>query len=196
MVINTWSLQKRWRRLQRPVAVVLISVGALMLWAQKHAPPATEATVVAISDVPAGQTVQSSDVQVRPWPIAHRPEAAARSPDVIVGRSATSAISAGEPLTPARVAGAAALDALGAGLVAVTLPEDPMTASGLVRPGDRVNVVGQSQAGPRTLVTDATVLSVTDDAGAIVAVPETSAGAVVQAATTSSAALVLLSGQP
>lgn len=196
MVINTWSLQRKWQRMQRPLAVVLVLVGALMLWAQKNAPPVTEATVVAVAQVPAGATVEASDVEVAQWPIAHRPTAAARSPDEVVGRPATAAISVGEPLTPARVAGPSALDGLGADQVAVTLGDDPMAKAGLIQAGDRVNVVGQSQAGPRTLVNSAIVLSLTGEQGIIVAVPATSAGAVVQAASTKSAAVVLLSGLP
>lgn len=167
-----------------------------MLWAQKNAPPATGPAVVALTEVPAGQTLTEADVEVRQWPLAHRPPAAARSPDEIVGRVATSAISAGEPLTAARVAGPGALDQLGGDNVAVTITEDPLAKSGLVRAGDRVNVVGQSEAGPRTLVNSATVLAISDEDAVIVAVPATSAGAVVQAAATRSAAVVLLSAQP
>ncbi len=196
MVINTWSLNRRWQRVQRPIAVALVTIGAFLLWARGNAPPATELTVVAVADVPAGQRLQRTDLEVVAWPLANRPPAAARSPDEFVGRAATSAISAGEPLTAARVAGPGALSAAGTELVAVMLPEDPMSTSGLIRAGDRVNVVGQSETGPRTLVNGATVLSVTDESGVIVAVPASSAGAVVQAAATRSAAVVLLAGGP
>lgn len=195
MVINSWSLHRRWQRLQRPLAVVLVAVGGFLLWAQDNAPPAAAPTVVAVADVPAGQRIEPSDVEVVQWPIAHRPSTAADSADDLIGRSATAAISAGEPLTAARVAGPTALAGAGAGMVAVLLPEDAMTRSGLIRPGDKVNVVGQSQAGPRTLVTGATVLSITDQ-GIIAAIPATSAGPVVQAAATKSAAVVLLSSPP
>lgn len=194
MVITTWTLQRRWQRVQRPLAVLLVGLGAFLLWAQDNAEPPAEATVVAVSDVAAGQIVQPADLQVVQWPLASRPDAAARSPDQVVGRAATAAISAGEPLTEARVAGPGALRAIGGEVVAVMLPDDALTGSGVIRAGDHVNVVGQTQAGARTLVSDAIVLTVMPDTGIIVAVPETSAAPVVQAAATDSAAVVLLPG--
>lgn len=194
MVINSWRLQRRWLRLQRPFAVALILLGGFMVWAQGNAPPATDATMVAATDITAGQTVQESDVKLVQWPLASRPPAAARSPDELVGRRATSAITAGEPLTPGRVTGPSALASVGADHVAVTLPADALAASGLVRAGDRVNVVGASEAGPRTLVSGATVLAVDGEQGLVVAVPSVNAATVVQAAATKSAAVVLLSG--
>lgn len=193
MVISTWSLQRRWQRTQRPVAAVLAALGAFMLWGRARADPPSSPTVVAVSDVPAGQTLKASDVQLVQWPLAHRPPAAARSPDEVVGRRTTAAITTGEPLTPARVTSPGALSAVGADQVAVMVSEDPLAASGLVRPGDRVDVVGQTQTGSRTLVTGATVLSVTDESGLILAVPATLAGPVVQAASSKSAAAVLRS---
>lgn len=193
MVFSTWSLQRRWQRLQRPLAAALVSLGAFLLWGQARADPPSAPTVVAVADVPAGQMLQASDVQLVQWPVANRPPAAARSPDEVVGRRTTAAITAGEPLTPARVTSPGALSAVGADQVAVMLTQDPLAASGLVRPGDRVNVVGQTQAGSRTLVTGATVLSVTDDSGLILAVPATLAGPVVQAAVSKSASAVLRS---
>lgn len=179
--------------MQRPVAVMLIGSGALVLWGRNNADPPSQVTVVAVADVPAGALVGAQAVELVPWPLADRPVAAAGALDEVVGRRATAAISAGEPLTPARVVGPGALASVGPDQVAVMLAEDPLASSGLVHAGDRVNVVGQTDAGPRTLVTAATVLTVTDQSGLIVAVPASAAGAVVQAAATRSAAVVLLS---
>lgn len=194
MVINSWRLQRRWLRLQRPIAVALIMLGGFLVWAQGNAPPATDTTVVAAADIPAGRAVEESDVKVVQWPLANRPPAAARSPDELVGRRATSAITAGEPLTPARVASPTALASVGTDHVAVTMPAEALAASGLVRAGDRVNVVGAGEVGPRTLVSGATVLAVDAEQGLVVAVPSGNAASVVQAAATKSAAVVLLSG--
>lgn len=36
MVISTWSLQRKWQRLQRPVALILLTSAALMLWGRSH----------------------------------------------------------------------------------------------------------------------------------------------------------------
>jgi len=194
MVITSWALQRRWQRVQRPIAVLLLSLGAFLMWSQDSATPPAEATAVAVADVAAGEIVQPGDVQVVQWPVASRPQAAARSPDEFVGRTATAAIAAGEPLTAARVAGPGALSAIGADVVAVRLPDDALTRSGLIRAGDRVNVVGQTQSGVRTLVSGAIVLTVTQDQGIIVAVPATNAAQVVQAASSDSSAVVLLAG--
>lgn len=192
MIIDAWRLQRRWRRFQRPVAVVLVGAGALLLLADRSAPVATQPTAVATVELGVGQVVQPSDVQVVEWPTSHRPAGATATTDELIGRHTTTAISAGEPLTPARVVGPAAVAALGSGLAAVPLPEDPLTSAGLVRPGDRVDIVGQSQAGPRTLVRSATVLTVAAGAGPIVAVPATTAPQVVQAAATDSVGVVLV----
>lgn len=193
MVIDSWQLQRRWMRLQRPLAAVLILVGALLLWVRDVAPAGSVPAVVARRDVPAGSVVEQQDVQVVAWPADSHPPPAAASLDLIVGRRATSAITAGEPLTTSRVAGPDALAALGPDRVAIALPADPMAASGLVRPGDSVTLVGQTPTGPRTLTTAAAVLTVSAESGAIVAVPSSAAASVVAAAAADSIAMVLLS---
>lgn len=191
MVVDSWRLQRRWRRLQRPLAAVLIVVGAVMLWAQQNAPRPTVATAVALTDMPAGHIVGISDVQLVAWPADSRPAAASETTDGIVGRRVTAPIQAGEPLTDQRVVGPSLLAATSAGQVAVALPPNPLMSSGLIRPGDRVNLVGQTDAGPRTLVEGAMVLTLTQDAGTVLAVPATSAASVVQATATDSIAMVL-----
>lgn len=193
MVIDSWRLQRRWRRLQRPVAAALIATGGLLLWARGNAPSPTVPTVVATSDVAAGEIVSDADVRVLGWPADSRPAPAASSAEVIIGRRSTSPIRAGEPLTEQRVVGPAVLAASGVDQVAVALPKDPLSASGLVRPGDRVNLVGRTDAGPRTLVTGAAVLTLAEESGAVLSVPASAAPAVVQAAATESIAMVLMS---
>jgi Flp pilus assembly protein CpaB len=188
MVISTWSLQRRWQRLQRPVALLLLTGGALLLWGRSQSDVVTEATLIATRDVPAGQVLTADDVAVAAWPAAVRPAAALAAPQEVVDRRTTSALTAGEPLTAARVVGRSSL---GADAAAVLLPEDPLAAAGLVRPGDRVDVIGRTDQGPRTLVPSAAVLTVTDEGGLIVAVPTSSAAAVVQAVGADSVAAVL-----
>ncbi|HQR79876.1 MAG TPA: SAF domain-containing protein [Actinomycetota bacterium] len=192
MVIDSWQLQRRWMRLQRPLAAALILIGGLLLWARDNVGAGSVPAVVARQDVPAGSVVQPQDVQVVAWPADSHPPPAAASLDQIVGRRATSAITTGEPLTPQRVAGPGALAELGTDRVAVALPADPMASSGLVRPGDSVTLVGQSPTGPRTLTTAAAVLTVSAESGTIVAVPASAAASVVAAAATDSIAMVLL----
>jgi Flp pilus assembly protein CpaB len=191
MVISTWRLQRRWARMQRPLALILLTCAALMLWGRSHSQAPTRATLVAARDVPAGQVLTADDVAVAQWPATVRPEAALAAPEEVIDRRTTSMLTAGEPLTATRVVGPSSLAAAGEGLVAVLLPEDPLAAAGLVRPGDRVDIIGRADDLARTLVTGVAVLTVTEDSGLIVAVPGGSAPAVVQAAGARSAAAVL-----
>ena len=194
MVIETWRLQRRWRRLQRPLGVTLICIAVVLIWIRTSAPVPSTPTVVAVSDVAAGEVIGASDLAVVEWPDSTRPAPAASATEVLVGRRATSAIRAGEPLTALRGLGPEAVDAGGPGRVAVSLPPEALTTSGLVRPGDRVGLVGRTDAGPRTLVDDGVVLTVDTQTGTVVAVPADAAPAVVQAAATESVALVLTAG--
>lgn len=178
------------------MAAVCIAIGGFLLWAHDNAPPATVPTVVATADVPAGGVVSDTDVQVVGWPAQSRPAPAASSVDMIVGRRASAPIRAGEPLTELRVVGQSLLADGGPDRVAIALTEDPLASSGLIRPGDLVNLVGQTDAGPRTLVTAAQVLTLRDGVGAVLAVPGSAAAAVAQAAATDSIAMVLLSEHP
>lgn len=194
MVVDSWRLQRRWRRLQRPIAAALIAVGGVMLWAQQNAPRPTVATAVAITDMSAGHIVGTSDVQLVAWPADSRPTAASDTTEAILGRRVAAPVRAGEPLTDQRVVGPSLLAATGAGQVAVAIPANPLTSSGLIRPGDRVNLVGQTDAGPRTLVESAMVLTLTEDLGTVLAIPSTAAAPVVQATATDSIAMVLRAG--
>ena len=192
MVISSWRLQRRWRRLQRPVASHLIALGALMLWARSNTPPVTIPTVVAVADVAPGELVEAADVTVVAWPADSHPPPAATSVEPIVGRRATAAIRAGEPLTDQRVVGPSLLAGAGPGAVAVALPPDPLSGSGLVRAGDRVNLIGRTQSGTtRTLATAAPVLTVAEQSGAVVAVPAAAVADIVEAAATDTIAMVL-----
>lgn len=188
MVITSWSLNRRWQRIRRPLAVLLIGVGALLLWGRDHAPVATLPTVVATDDVAVGDIVGPDDVEVVAWPAKSRPPPAAADPAMITGRRAASAIRAGEPLTDQRVIGPSLLTMAGADAVAVSVPADPLSASGLVRPGDRVDVI----AGRGTvLVSGAPVLTVGQETGTVLAVPASAAPNVVAAVGTDAIALVL-----
>lgn len=191
MLISTWSLQRRWQRLQRPVALILLTSAALMLWGRSHTDTPTEPTVVAARDVPAGQVVSAEDVTVAAWPGSVRPSAALADPGEILGRRASAALTAGEPLTALRVVGPASLAAAGPDQVAVLLPDDPLAGAGMLHPGDSVDVVGLSQDVARTLVSAASVLTVTEESGLVLAVPAAQAPAVAQAAGSGSVAAVL-----
>jgi Flp pilus assembly protein CpaB len=191
VVIDTWRLQRRWLRLQRPVAAVMVALGLGLIWVRTSAPVPSTPTVVAVSDVAAGDVIAAEDVTVVQWPNPTRPAPAASEVDALVGRRATSQIRAGEPLTPVRALGPRTVALAGPDRVAVSLPPEALTASGLIRPGDRVGLVGRTDAGPRSLADDGVVLTVDAQIGTVVAVPGSAAPAVVQAAATDSIAIVL-----
>ena len=173
MVISTWSLQRKWQRLQRPVALILLTSAALMLWGRSHSTTPTEPTLVAAHDVPAGQVLGAEDVTVTDWPASVRPASALAAPDAVVGPSA--------------------LAGTGDGQVAVLLPQDPLAKAGMLRSGDHVDVVGLDGDTARTLVSAAPVLTVTEESGLLIAVPSDTAALVAQAAGTGSVAAVLRS---
>ena len=191
MVIDSWSLNRRWQRLRRPVAVGLIALGGVLMWSREHGPSVTVPTLVARADLAAGDMVEPDDVEVVAWPEDSRPQPVAADPGPIVGRRAACAIRAGEPLTTERVVGSSLLAATGPDAVAVALPADPLAESGLVRPGDRVNVVGAGSGTARVLADAAPVLTVDQEAATVVAVPSTAAPTIVAAAAAGSIALVL-----
>lgn len=178
------------------MAGALISIGLLLVWARTSGPVPSTPTVVAVADVAAGETIEGHDLAVVDWPDTTRPAPAATTVDALVGRRATAAIRAGEPLTPLRALAPGTVSADGPGRVAVSLPPEALSASGLVRPGDRVGLVGRTDAGPRTLVDDGTVLTVDTELGTVVSVPLAAAPGVVQAASTRSIAIVLAGSGP
>lgn len=192
MKFDAWRMQRWWRRIQRPVAVLLIGGGGFLLWARQNVPAPTTPAVVAVSDMPSGHIVTADDVALVAWPQESRPAAVAVDLEAFVGRRTTAPVRAGEPLTELRVVGPSLLSDFGPDTVAVAIPGDPVSAASIIRPGDRVNVLGQTAMGARTLVSGATVLTTSQDSGAIVAVPSSSAAQVVQAAATDSAAVVLV----
>lgn len=193
MVISTWSLQRKWQRLQRPVALILLTSAALMLWGRSHSTTPTEPTLVAARDVPAGQVLGAEDVTVTDWPASVRPASALAGPDAVVGRRTIAAVAAGEPISQLRVVGPSALAGTGDGQVAVLLPQDPLAKAGMLRSGDHVDVVGLDGDTARTLVSAAPVLTVTEESGLLIAVPSDTAALVAQAAGTGSVAAVLRS---
>lgn len=191
MVLSTWSLQRKWQRLQRPVALLLLSSAALLLWGRNHSTTPTEPTLVAARDVPAGQILTEEDVAVTAWPASVRPVAALADPSAIVGRRAVAAVAAGEPMSASRVVGPSALAASGDGRVAVLLPDDPLARAGLLHPGDHVDIVGLDGEVARTLAPAAPVLTVTEEGAVLIAVPAEAAPAVAQAAGSGSVTAVL-----
>lgn len=141
--------RRRWRRAlarhRRPIAAGLLGVAvAAALHARAPAAPATEQVLVAARDLPAGRTIEGGDVAWQAWLSGTAPRGTQR---VVAGRVLASALRAGEPITDARLTGPGLLTGQPAGTRAVTVRLADPSAAGLVRPGDRVDVLATTTSG-------------------------------------------------
>lgn len=134
----------------RRVAAVTFALTAVLLMMRPDAPaPPTIAAqasvpvVVAARDLAAGTTLTRAHLRTTGLPSGAVPAGAARDLPSAVGRVVAGPVRRGEPLTDARLLGpglTAGLDATEATAVPVRLA-DPESGA-LVRPGDRVDVLG------------------------------------------------------
>lgn len=163
-------------------------------------PPATE-VVVAAHDLPGGRVLSSGDLVVRRVPTDVAPEGASAEPASVQGRTLAAPVRAGEALTDRRVLGAGLLAAHpGTVAVPVRLPDPELR--GLLRVGDRIDLVAASPRGQALVVADAVaVLALprpTGDTAAatgalvVVAVPEHEVLDVTRAAAAGVIGVVLL----
>lgn len=138
----------------RRVLVGLLLVAAVLLAVRPHpaavtaapAPPATE-VVVAARDLAAGTVLAAADLRTVSMPVEVVPAGVARRPAGLVGQLAAGAIRRGETVTDARVVGPGLTAGLGPGesaVVPVRLADADSAV--LVRPGDRVDVLGTQVA--------------------------------------------------
>jgi pilus assembly protein CpaB len=133
----------------RRVAAMAFAMAAVLLMLRPDPPApvaAAEATVpvvVVARDLPAGATVDRGAVRTVALPASAVPGGTARDMRTVVGRVVAGPVRRGEPLTDARLLGpglTAGLDGTESTAAPVRLA-DPDSAS-LVRPGDRVDVLG------------------------------------------------------
>jgi pilus assembly protein CpaB len=108
---------------------------------------ATEPEVVAAQDIPSGTLLTAAMLLVRQVPPAYVVPGTARAPGALLGGIVREDIVAGEPVLPADVAsgdaGSGLAFAIPQGDVALTVSVDPLAGQdGMLRPGDRVDVVG------------------------------------------------------
>lgn len=202
------------RRARRAVAVRrrllagLCAAGAVALSLDALAPPRPHLDVVltAARDLPAGSTLATADLALVEVPSGLVPDGALRPGAEVVGRALAGPVRRGETLTDARLVGPSLLDAVtGAGdVVAVPVRLGDRDAAGLVRAGDRVDVLAAPlDAGDGTtpsvevVASAALVLAVPQvtDSGEgsllVVAVPPGTARDLARAATTSRLSLAL-----
>ncbi|MFI0410056.1 RcpC/CpaB family pilus assembly protein [Actinomadura sp. 3N508] len=128
------------RRLRRPLAALLAATAAgLALLALRPAPPPSVRVLAASRDLPAGRTLTPSDLRPLRLPPGSVPAGALRSP--AAGRVLAGPMRRGEPLTDARVVGAALLRGYGRGTVASPVRMADAGAARLLRPGDHIDVL-------------------------------------------------------
>lgn len=109
-------------------------------------PPETVAVTVAARDLPAGAVLEPEDVTTVDLPPEGRPDDLLADP---TGRTLAGPVAQGEPLTEVRVVGAplAREALLGTGRVALPVRLPDAGAVGLLRVGDRVDLVATDPQG-------------------------------------------------
>jgi pilus assembly protein CpaB len=134
----------------------------------------TEKIYVAMVDVPIGEPLSAQTVKLEEWPKDKVPEGAIRKLEDVEGRRPRQPLYSGEPILSAKlidaqnVGGAAERIPKGFRVVSVKVTMDS-AASGLILPGDRVDVLvflkrGDDirETGTRTILRDVTVFAVND----------------------------------
>jgi Flp pilus assembly protein CpaB len=144
---------------RRPLAALLVAVATLVGLRAVAAPaPATVPVPVAARDLAAGEVLAADDVATAAFAPGTEPS---RVVTDAVGRVLAAPVSAGEPLTPARLVGPG-LVAADPGLTAlpVRLPDPGVV--GLLRVGDRVDLLATDpEAGTaEVLAVDVPVLAI------------------------------------
>jgi Flp pilus assembly protein CpaB len=164
------------------VALLLGTAAALTVEELSPAPPPDVPSLQAARDLPAGEVLDVDDVVVARVPDGSAPATGFTRPAQAVGQRLSTAVQAGEPLTPTRLVGPGLLLGQRPGTVALPLRLADPAAAALLRPGDRIDVVaavpgaGTSQVvGAGLVVLDAPTAgacvvgeALTDDAGLVV----------------------------
>ncbi|TFV90683.1 Flp pilus assembly protein CpaB [Blastococcus sp. CT_GayMR16] len=131
----------------RQVAAVLLGVLALVL-ALRPAPVDATARVpdgvevaVSVRDLPAGTVLGAGDLEAARYPPEAVPAGVAADPEQLLHRVLAGGVRAGEPITDARLVGAGLTALLPEGQVAAPVRLADLAIAGLVRTGDRVDVL-------------------------------------------------------
>jgi pilus assembly protein CpaB len=134
----------------------------LVVQAATAPPPSTQPVWTAARDLPTGTVLAERDLHHTGFAPGSVPAAAVRSVDDVVGRTLATPLGAGEPVTPAHLAGAERLSGYpGREAVAVRIPDAGVVA--LLTPGQRVGLVATDPQGgqpPERVAQDAVVLAV------------------------------------
>ena len=161
LTTSSWARTILFRRTAAALLAVLAVAlaAASLLHGQEHTAP----VLVAARDVPAGTTLTGDDVRIRDLPVAYAPSGSLHDLGTAVGRILTGSARAGEPITDVRLVGReSTLLATGdPDAVAVPVRLSDAAVADLLRPGSRVDVVGD----PAVLANDAVVLTVRPSEG-------------------------------
>ncbi len=145
---------------RRSLAALLAGVAVLTgLRAATVEPPAHRIAVVAATDLAAGEVLTQGDLRSAAFLPDSLPVGVASAPD-LVGRQLATPVRDGELITDARLVGPELVVAPGTRALPLRFPD--AEAVGLLRPGDRLDVVATDPRGrsARTVAVDVTVLAV------------------------------------
>lgn len=134
-----------WRR--RLLAGGLAAAGAaLAIETVSPGPPPTVDVLVAAHPLPGGHTLTTADVRAIAFTPDSAPPGAMEHSDVI-GRVLTGPVDAGEPVTRTRVLGPGLLEGGDPALIAVPVRIADAGSVGLLRTGDRIDLIATSVDG-------------------------------------------------
>jgi len=151
----------------RRAAAVLLAVVALVLAVrpapEPAPPPAAVPVTVATGDLPPGTVLTADHLAVARLPPESAPGGALPEPGPLIGRVLAAGVRAHEPLTDVRLVGPGLTALLPAGQVAAPVRLADLAVAGLVRTGDRVDVLATApeSATAEVVAAAALVLSAT-----------------------------------
>src|SRR5690606_18100247 len=127
---------------RRLLAALLAALAVVLAVQAARAEPETRPVVVAAGDLAAGEVLSTGDLETVEMAAALVPDGAVDPASPPVGRTVAGPIRAGEPLTDVRLVQPGLLAGFEPGTVLTTIRVDDPAAAALVRPGDRVDVIG------------------------------------------------------
>jgi Flp pilus assembly protein CpaB len=114
--------------------------------ARRPSAGSTVPIVVAARALPGGHVLTRADLRLARWPESLRPAGAKRIRRALIGRRLAGAVGAREPLLDTRLLGPGLADQLPPGLVATAVAIADRHVADLVRPGDRIDLLGSARA--------------------------------------------------
>lgn len=115
---------------------------------------------VATHDIPAGETLSSSAIEVRSWLVSMLPDGAVTDAKQVVGKQVTSPIVAGEVVSTKRFGTLSSSFEVPAGMVAVSVSaKDVQAVGGALKPGLLVDIYSSGTSGVNLIAQGVNVLA-------------------------------------